>query len=135
MTELHIGLKGTMNALQLRDMKARVKRGHKARIEAGYAVSSCAYGYKPVRGVVDAKGRNVNGLRVIVEEEAAVIRRVCEDYADGIGIPDIVDRLNRDGIPAPSGGLWKRNAVMLTVEIRRIVGWGGALGDGTRDGE
>jgi DNA invertase Pin-like site-specific DNA recombinase len=111
-SELHIGLKGTMNALQLRDMKARVKRGHQAKIAAGLAASSCTYGYRVVRGVVDGKGRNVNGIREIDEAAAAVIRRVYQEYIAGRSIPEIVAGLNQDGIPAPSGGLWKRNAIM-----------------------
>lgn len=111
-SELHIGLKGTMNALFLRDMKARVKRGQKARVEAGYASSSCAYGYRPVRGVVDEKGRTVNGVREIDEAAAQVIRRVYDEYIAGRKIPQIVEGLNQDGIPAPNGGLWKRNAIM-----------------------
>ncbi|WP_172822206.1 recombinase family protein, partial [Magnetospirillum moscoviense] len=69
-SELHIGLKGTMNALVLRDLKARIKRGHRAKIAAGLAASSCAYGYRVVRGVVDAKGNNVNGIREIDEAAA-----------------------------------------------------------------
>lgn len=111
-TELHIGLKGTMNALFLRDMKARIKRGHRARIAAGYAASSCAYGYRVVRGLVDERGSNVNGVREIDEAAAAVINRIYDEYAGGRKIPDIVAGLNRDGIPAPAGGYWKRNAIM-----------------------
>jgi Site-specific recombinases, DNA invertase Pin homologs len=111
-TELHVGLKGTMNALFLRDMKAKVRRGQAARVAAGFASSSCAYGYRVVRGVVDAKGRNVNGLREINEEEAAIIRRIYVEYIAGRTIPQIIAGLNRDGIPAPAGGLWKRNAIM-----------------------
>lgn len=111
-TELHIGLKGTMNALFLRDMKAKIKRGHRARIAAGFAASSCAYGYRVVRGVVDSKGANVNGLREIDEEPAAIIRRIYQEYAAGRKIPQIIAGLNRDNIPAPAGGLWKRNALM-----------------------
>lgn len=65
-----------------------------------------------VRGVVDAKGRNVNGVREINEAEAEVIRRVYREYAEGRTIPEIVAGLNQDRIPAPGGGLWKRNAIM-----------------------
>ena len=111
-TELHVGLKGTMNALFLRDMKAKVKRGQAARVAAGFAAGSRAYGYRVVRGVVDAKGRNVNGLREIDETQAAVIRRIYREFAEGRKVPEIVEGLNGDGIPAPAGGLWKRNAIM-----------------------
>lgn len=115
-TELHIGLKGTMNALVLRDMKARVKRGHRAKIAAGLAASSCTYGYRVVRGVVDEKGRNVNGVRKVDEAAAAVIRRVYQEYIAGKPIPEIVEGLNKDGIPAPTGGLWKRTAIMGSAD-------------------
>ncbi|WP_096704147.1 recombinase family protein [Magnetospirillum sp. 15-1] len=114
--ELHIGLKGTMNSLMLRDMKARVKRGHRGKIAAGLAASSCTYGYRVVRGVVDGKGRNVNGVREIDEAAAAVIRRVYKEYIAGKPIAEIIEGLNRDGIPAPAGGLWKRNAIMGGAE-------------------
>ena len=55
-TELHVGFKGTMNALYLKDMREKVRRGQSARIAAGFASSSCPYGYRVVRGVVDEKG-------------------------------------------------------------------------------
>ncbi len=111
-TDLHVGLKGTMNALFLRDMKEKVRRGLNARVAAGYAASSCAYGYRVVRGVVDDKGRNVNGVREIDETAAAVIRRIYQEYADGRRASEIVAGLNRDAIPAPGGGLWKKNALL-----------------------
>lgn len=101
-----------MNALVLRDLKARIKRGHRSRIAAGYAASSCAYGYRPVRGVVDEKGRTVNGVREIDDVAAQVIRRVYGEYIAGRKIPQIIAGLNADDIPAPNGGLWKRNAIM-----------------------
>lgn len=111
-TELHVGLKGTMNALFLRDMKAKVKRGQAARVAAGFAAGSRAYGYRVVRGVVDGKGRNVNGVREINEAEAEVIRRIFREFAAGKKVTEIVAGLNQDRIPSPAGGLWKRNALM-----------------------
>ncbi|EPY00979.1 recombinase family protein [Magnetospirillum fulvum] len=111
-TELHIGLKGTMNSLFLSDMKARIKRGHRARIVAGYAISACPYGYRIVRGVVDDKRRNVNGVREIEEEAAQIIRRIYQEFADGRNVSQIVDGLNRDGIPAPSGRTWMRHTLV-----------------------
>lgn len=110
-TELHVGLKGTMNALFLKDMKDKVRRGQSARVAAGYAASSSPYGYDVVRGVVDEKGRNVNGVRRINETEAAVVRRIFREYADGRLLPEIIEGLNGDRIPAPGGGVWKRTAL------------------------
>ena len=111
-TELHIGLKGTMNALQLKDMKEKVRRGQRGRVEAGYASTSSPYGYRVVRGIVDDKGRNVNGVREIDEEQAEVVRRIFTEYADGRTLQEIVADLNRDGIPSPGGSLWRPTALV-----------------------
>lgn len=110
-TELHIGLKGTMNAMVLRDMKARVRRGQSARVAAGYSASSCPYGYRVVRSAVDERGRPINGVREIDETTAAVVRRIFIEFADGRKIVSLIEALNAEGIPAPGGGLWKRNAI------------------------
>ena len=67
------------------------------------------------------RGRNVNGIREIDENQAAVIRRVFHEYADGTPIPEIVRGLNHDNIPAPSGGLWKRNALAGSPKKREGV--------------
>lgn len=111
-TELHVGFKGTMNAVFLKDMKAKVRRGQKQRVLAGYASSRHPYGYRVVRGVVDQKGRSINGILEIDEKAAAVIRRVYKEYVEGRTILEIVEGLNRAEIPAPAGGIWKRNALM-----------------------
>lgn len=71
--------------------------------------------------VVDAKGRNVNGIREINEDQAAVIRRIYREYADGRLIPQIIEGLNRDGIPAAAGGLWKRTAIAGSPKKREGV--------------
>nr|CAM74282.1 Recombinase [Magnetospirillum gryphiswaldense MSR-1] len=110
-SELHIGLKGTMNALFLRDMKAKVRRGQSARIAAGFSASSCPYGYRVVRGIVDERGRTVNGVREIDETTAAVVRRIFTEFASGTKFVALIENLNGEGIPAPGGGLWKRNAI------------------------
>lgn len=110
-SELHIGLKGTMNALFLKDMKEKVRRGQRARVAAGYVSSSCAYGYSVVRGVVDERGRPVNGVRQIREEQANIVRRIYDEFISGRSFADIIISLNQDGIPAPGGGIWRRTAL------------------------
>lgn len=105
-SELHIGLKGTMNALYLKDLKEKTIRGQSARVAAGYAISACPYGYRIVRDRYDEKGRPIHGLREIVPEEAAIVRRIFEEYAAGKVNKDIARDLNAEGIPGPSGGDW-----------------------------
>lgn len=120
-SELHVGLKGTMNALYLKDMKDKIRRGQSARVAAGYAPSSCPYGYRVVRGILDEKGRNVNGVREINEDQADVVRRIFREFADGRLLPEIIEDLNHDNIPAPAGRLWKRTALAGSPKKREGI--------------
>jgi len=119
-SDLHVGFKGTMNALYLRDLKEKVKRAHRSIAASGRAASSIAYGYSVVRGVLDEKGNYVNGLRKINPDQAAVIKRIFKEYAAGIPLRQIVRSLNDDGIPSPSGKLWRPNSI--TGEDHRYKG-------------
>ena len=49
-THLHIGLKGTMNALFLKDLADKTRRGLRGRVELGKAGGGLCYGYRVVRG-------------------------------------------------------------------------------------
>lgn len=108
---LHVGFKGTMNQIFLSDMKDKVRRAHKARAVDGRAPAGRAYGYKVLRGVLDSKGEYVKGLREIDEGQAAIVRRIFEEYARGVGTRAIVRSLNDDGIPGPAGGKWTIQSV------------------------
>ena len=55
-THLHVGLKGTMNALFLKDLADKTRRGLRGRIEAGKAGGGLCYGYDVVKRS-DAAGR------------------------------------------------------------------------------
>jgi DNA invertase Pin-like site-specific DNA recombinase len=80
-SELHIGLKGTMNALFLKDLADKTRRGLRGRVAAGKSAGGISYGYRVVRGV-DAQGEPVRGDRIIDEAEAAAVRRICTMFAD-----------------------------------------------------
>ena len=110
-TWLHVGFKGTMNAIYLDDMKDKIRRGQRARAEEGRQpsgrASGRAYGYRVIRGVVDGKNRNVNGLREIDEAQAVVVRRIFKEFVAGKPIKTIARDLNADGLPSPSGAVWR----------------------------
>ncbi len=97
-SELHVGLKGTMNQLFLKDLAAKTRRGLRGRVEQGLSGGGNAYGYRVVRRL-GADGTPVTGEREIDEAEAAVIRRVFRDFADGISPRAIAQRLNAEGVP------------------------------------
>jgi len=52
-----------------------------------------------------------NGRYEIVPEEAAVIRRIFDDYLSGMGYQAIAKKLNEDGIPSSWGTKWLDSAV------------------------
>jgi site-specific DNA recombinase len=45
--EMHVGLKGTMNALFLKDLADKTRRGLRGRIEDGCSAGGRSYGYQP----------------------------------------------------------------------------------------
>ena len=105
-SELHVGLKGTMNALFLKDLAAKTRRGLRGRVEAGKSGGGRSYGYDVVRRH-DAAGEPIRGERTINEAEAGIVRRIFREYANGASPRAIARRLNADGVPAPTAGkLW-----------------------------
>ena len=93
--ELHVGLKGTMNALFLKDLAIKTHRGIRGRVEAGKIGGGNAYGYR-------------------------VVRRIFREYVAGKGPQRIAADLNRDGIPSPTGKRWNDT----TIRGNRIISSG-----------
>src|SRR3984885_8754903 len=83
-SELHVGLKGTMNALFLKDLAAKTHRGLRGRVEDGKSGGGLCYGYSITKRL-DEHGDPIRGDREIDEAQADVIRRVFRDFALGIG--------------------------------------------------
>ena len=104
-SEMHIGLKGTMNALFLKDLGTKTHRGLKGRAISGKSAGGLTYGYHAVKRL-DANGEPVRGDRVIAPAEADVVRRIFHDYAKGVSPRKIAEALNLERIPGPQGGKW-----------------------------
>ena len=109
--ELHVGLKGTMNALFLKDLAAKIRRGQSGRAAAGRAPGGLSYGYRVVRRI-GADGEIERGLREIDEAQARIVRRVFAEYAQGLSPRAIAAALNAEGVPAPRGRLWRANTII-----------------------
>ena len=103
--ELHIGLKGTMNALFLKDLAAKTRRGLEGRVRKGKSGGGNAYGYDVVKKV-DANGEPVRGDRSVNAPEAIVVRRVFEAFASGTSPRSIAHTLNDENISGPRAGVW-----------------------------
>jgi site-specific DNA recombinase len=108
--ELHVGLKGTMNALFLKDLAIKTHRGIRGRVEAGKIGGGNAYGYRVVHQL-DARGEPIRGERAIFEEQAEIVRRIFREYVAGKGPRRIAADLNRDGIASPTGKRWSDTTI------------------------
>lgn len=115
--ELHVGLKGTMNALFLRDLAAKIRRGQRGRVVNGYSAGGLSYGYRVVKKV-DERGEPIRGLREIDEEQAEVVRRIFREFASGRSARAIAAGLNRDGILSPFGGEWAASTINGNLKRR-----------------
>ncbi|MBM7330452.1 recombinase family protein, partial [Agrobacterium sp. S2] len=109
-SELHVGLKGTMNALFLKDLAAKTHRGIRGRVEDGKSGGGLCFGYNVVKQL-DARGDPVRGDREINEAEANVVRRIFREFAAGVGPRTIARTLNEEGVPGPAGKLWSDTTI------------------------
>jgi len=110
-SELHVGLKGTMGALYLKDLAAKTHRGLEGRVRQGRSGGGLCYGYRVVRGPVGRDGEAERGLREIDVAQAAVVRQIFEEFAGGVSPIAIAKRLNAEGIAGPRGGAWSDGAL------------------------
>ncbi|MCD1636441.1 recombinase family protein, partial [Martelella mediterranea] len=108
--EMHIGLKGTMNALYLKDLGKKTREGLRGRASAGKSAGGKTYGYDVVARR-DQVGEPVHGERAINRSEAAIVQRIFREYANGISPKKIAEALNREQVPAPRGKHWGASTI------------------------
>ena len=108
--ELHVGLKGTMNALFLKDLAQKTRRGLIGRVRQGKSGGGLCYGYDIVRRA-DPHGNPIHGERCINEDEAAMVRRIFEEFAAGRSPRRIAFDLNAEGDAGPSGRDWGPSSI------------------------
>ncbi|WP_338045769.1 recombinase family protein [Parasedimentitalea marina] len=103
-SQLHIGLKGTMNALFLKDLANKTRRGLRGRVEKGRSGGRKCYGYDSVQG-------EERGKRIINIPDAAVVKRIFEEYAAGKSPKAIAFQLNKEGVSGPTGKGWGQSTI------------------------
>jgi len=101
-SQLHIGMLGTMAQLYLSDLREKVWRGQLGRARQGRIPGGVAYGYD----VVAERDASGGGRRLINNAEAVVVRQIFQEYAAGASPRTIAKRLNDQGIPGPGGRQW-----------------------------
>lgn len=89
------------------NQKWRIKKMFKE----GKVPGGKVYGYKLVDGVYK-----------IIPEEAEVVRNIFKLYLSGLGCAAIAKKLNEDGIPSPTGKLWRRTTMITLLRNRCYTG-------------
>ena len=108
-THLHIGFKGTMNALFLKDLAEKTHRGLRGRVEGGKSAGGLCYGYRVVKSL--SGGTVTTGEREIETADATIVERIFREFVAGVAPKAIARRLNRDGIAGPFGGSWSPSTI------------------------
>ena len=107
--ELHVGFKGTMNALFLKDLAEKTHRGLRGRIEDGKSAGGLCYGYRVVKTL--SGGIVTTGEREIDPTQASIVERIFRDFIAGVSPKQIAKNLNREGIAGPFGGPWSPSTI------------------------
>jgi site-specific DNA recombinase len=103
--ELQVGLKGTMNALFLKDLADKTRRGLSGRIKEGRSAGGLSYGYEVVHQT-GARGEPIRGGRQINPAQASTVLRIFIRFSHGESPRAIARLLNAEGIPGPGGRPW-----------------------------
>ncbi|WP_353315248.1 recombinase family protein, partial [Shimia sp. NS0008-38b] len=102
-TPIHAAVFGMMAQQFSKDLGAKTKRGQVGSTHRGRVAAGMAYGYDV------SPGTDQN--RVINEEKADVVRRIFEDFANGLAPAKIAAALNAERVSGPSGGLWQSSTI------------------------
>ncbi len=91
---------------------------HKAR--QGHVTGGTVFGYRNVE-IRTPDGKRSHVERIVIPEEAAVVRRIFELCAAGVGLRSIAIRLNDEGAPAPLPRRPGRSRSWAPSSIRTIL--------------
>jgi DNA invertase Pin-like site-specific DNA recombinase len=109
-SELHVGLKGAMSALYLKDLAQKTRRGLEGRVRQGRSAGGLSYGYRIVRAI-GPDGSPTTGERAVDEKEAEIVRGIFAAFDSGKSPRAIAKELNDHSIPGPRGKAWGASTI------------------------
>jgi site-specific DNA recombinase len=101
--DIHIGVKGLLGPLYLKDLAQKTRRGQAGVVKDGRHNGGRSFGY---RAIVGRKGE-----LEIDTAEAGIVRRIFASYLDGRSARDIAADLNAERIGGPRGGIWNASTI------------------------
>jgi len=122
-----------MNEEYLHELARRTRNGIASKVLRGYHGGGKVYGYTLIpewpEGLPPERRDRDNrlGTRVAVDDnQAAVVRRIFEESARGVGRRRIALMLNAERVPSPRGGSWDPSAIramLLNAKYRGDWSW------------
>jgi site-specific DNA recombinase len=127
------GLKSLVADQYLENARYQTHRGLRSVALDGFSTGAIVYGYRSAPEPDARDPEHARRVPVIDEDEAAIVRRIFRDFADGASFAEVRDRLNAEGIRSlndrtrrPGRG-WSADAVGSILRNPRYVGrwaWG-----------
>jgi hypothetical protein len=65
---------------------------------------------------------HLDGKLIINETQAEVVRQIFELYHNGVTSADVADRLNKQGIPSPTGIAWSASEIWKLLQNEKYIG-------------
>ncbi|THG36911.1 recombinase family protein [Sphingomonas olei] len=122
--DLVFAFKGIIGEQQRMRIAYTTRRGLKGKASRGGATGGRVLGYERVVTGQDVQGRDIDCLAV-EEEQAALVRRIFQLYADGHSLKQICNTLNAEGVPSPrarergryNAGIWNPSTLSGDVTL------------------
>lgn len=118
MGKFALQMMGAVGELERNTIVDNVKMGHKQRARTGKHNGKVPLGYRSVK--VDERGKETRV--VVVEEEAALVRNIFEQYAAGHGLKAIANDLNHRGHKTRTGKAFSTCAIRDILDNPMFVG-------------
>lgn len=104
---MKLAMNGYVAAEFIRNVREKTWRGLNARAQRGQSTGGTCYGY---RNEVQTDGTS---KEVVDQDEAAIVRRIFHEYADGRSPQKIARDLNREEIPRPRRAkAWQHTTIL-----------------------
>jgi site-specific DNA recombinase len=107
--DIALSVHGIVASQFVKNNREKVKRSHSGLLRQGRLPGPPIYGYE--------RGDNPGEWR-INEQQAAVVRTVYKQFAQGDSAQRIADFLNARGIPSPKGNIWNRSTLTDRIKAR-----------------
>ncbi|WP_339279086.1 recombinase family protein [Paenibacillus sp. FSL W8-1187] len=120
MGKFALSMMGAVGELERDTIVDNVKMGHRQRARTGKHNGKVPFGFRITEAQLEGKLRDSE--IVVVEEEAAIVRNIYEQYASGHGLKAIANDLNHRGHKTKTGNPFSICAIRDILDNSMFVG-------------